>query len=774
MIMRKENSYRIVLAGMLIIPILCLFTACESNLNQKDWGIKAKGHSITIKAGILERNIEIAKHSATTSSVIIEGNNLINNYGYEFSVTLTKASPDIEPQGIEFSNEAGVEQKESVKNQTDALKVDKKNNQANQNVQWINAVKANGEQVNPVFDAVNYSIEKEGEEVHRLTLTYSSNKNEWEGLSAEVIYETYKGFPAIRKWIRFSNKGKNWIKIEDLVIDDIHLTQSYSVKTLLTPEMRGIDPSIVAFHDPLSSRGVIVTSEVPSKPRKIFEDGGTGYHPDYFEWVLGPSESFESEPVFLYGFSGNTYQTTSSISTALDRCVETDFRTFIIKHILPPTGMKKEPGPVFCTWTNYSANINESNMREAADIASNIGFKYFQLDAGWSDTKGGGWAVSTINPNSNKFPDLVGISDYIRSKGMKTGLWYSVFINEKETLENLKEPLLFSLPLIRRSGGLGLSFCFEPSREKYANEIIYLHKKYKADYFKQDLSDVCYGDIARGHESRTLKESYLRGLRGLFASQDKIHEEAPEAWLQLSHEIYWETPGPEADVAVLKHVDSYHAAPNEYWGAGNRSRLVNSDWGLNADSLKQKLIQGSFRSRKLMYEHRGLPLERIEIFGAVTTNFEGSLATSIQDRQVCSWLMGAPLSYSGDLTSLTEENIERYKDRFEKLEALQKKYGIYSYFQYSGVPAPTDEDWHWWGKLNPEGCGVVVVLRGNSGEESRKINIPWVVADKIYQVKGLFLEKDFGIFNGKQLQEGMLTISLDTYGQEILELSDVM
>jgi len=134
--------------------------------------------------------------------------------------------------------------------------------------------------------------------------------------------------------------------------------------------------------------------------------------------------------------------------------------------------------------------------------------------------------------------------------------------------------------------------------------------------------------------------------------------------------------------------------------------------------------------------------------------------------------MGSPLSFSGDLASLTKENIECYRDRFTKLDKLQKKYGIYSFYQFSGVPAPTDESWHWWGKLNPDGYGVVVVLRGNAGDEVRKVNIPWVQPQRKYRLKALFADKDLGIFSGKQLQKGELSLSLKKFGQEIIELSE--
>ena len=635
----------------------------------------------------------------------------------EIGLSLHKASPNIKPEGINYSSKSGVEQSNTEANQTDALSVKKAINKISTDVQWLDSTNISNKNFGELFDYSGYDISTPEKGIQRLLLSFKS-KSELKGLIFKINYEIYDGDPVIRKWVIFENQGNQWLKISDLMLKQFQFSTDYPQRTLLTPAVRGVDPSIVAFSNATASSGLIAVSEIPSKTRHLSVDGSSGYNPDFFEWVLGPNETFESEAVFDYAFFGESYKTVSDTSTALDRCVESSFAAFMNKHIICPVSEDKIVAPVFCTWTNYNSSINQENMMEATDIASKIGFECFQLDAGWSDSSpNGGWAVSTTSPISKKFPDMKGLSDYIQSKNMKIGLWYSVFINEQKADIFENEPVLFSLPLVRRAGGLALSFCYEKSRKKYVDEIVYLNKTYGATYFKQDLSNICYGDFAIGHESRTKKESYLRGLRGLFATQDEILKQSPETWLQLSHEVYWETPGPAADVAVLKHVDSYHASPNEYWGAGKRAELVNSTWDFDVDILKKKLRKGAFRARNIMYNHRGLPLERIEIFGAATTNFKGSLSADIQDRQICSWLMGAPLSYSGDLTSLTPENIELYRDRFAMLKRLNQEYGIYSNFQFSGVPAPTDEDWHWWGKLNTDGCGAVIILRGNSGAD---------------------------------------------------------
>ena len=739
---------------------------------QEGWLISRDKDELIIKAGVLERKIHLNERGGISSAIRIAGKNVLRKPANELTAVLWKASPNEEPKGIAYSSQAGVEQKETIHNQTDALKVVSGQPVVQQQVKWVDSTVVSGPDFDAVFDSYHYSIHTPSPGTTQLILRFrSTQRPEWKHLSLELIYEIYSGYPVIRKWVRWTNNSAQWMKLSHLMVDAISIDPASAVRTPLTPAERGIASSMVSFSDANFEKGVIVASEIPSMLRSLTETGACGYSNDYFEWVLGPSETFESEPVFMYAFNGSTFPTVSASSTAMDRCVEGEYNVFLKKYILRPFSAERILAPLWCSWTNYGAEVNESNMKKAAGVAARMGFRCFQIDAGWYDQgPEGGWAPSSRNPRLTNFPDLRGFSEYLKDKGLKLGLWLSVFRNEKLSDDLSAMPGAASLPLIRRSGGVGMSLA-SSWKDYYANDLIYLHDTYGAVYFKQDLSNICYGDIAMGHESRTLKESYLRGLRGLLSAQDRVHASAPDVFLQLSHEIYWKTPGPPGDVAVLKHADSYHVAPNEYWGAGNRSRLVSNDWKYKPDSLSGALLKGAFRARNLLYSHRGLPLERIEIFGAVTTNFRGSLSPEILDRQVCSWLLGSPLSFSGDLSSLTDQNIAQYRSRFDLLARLQASYGIYAHFQYSGVPAPTDSDWHWWGKLNEQGYGAVVVLRGSGGDESRRINIPWVAKERKYRVRLSFEGKEAGIFTGKQLQEGKLMVRLAPMGQEIIELT---
>ena len=69
-----------------------------------------------------------------------------------------------------------------------------------------------------------------------------------------------------------------------------------------------------------------------------------------------------------------------------------------------------------CNWTNES----EKTLIPLIDKAAELGIEVFCLDDGWQETQG------LWYPADEKFGDkkLQGIFDYIRSKGMKVGVWF--------------------------------------------------------------------------------------------------------------------------------------------------------------------------------------------------------------------------------------------------------------------------------------------------------------------------------------------------------------
>jgi hypothetical protein len=722
--------------------------------------------SAQITAGILTRTLSFKDSNLATTSLAIDGHESLANPARELSFTVSFAEPNQRPKGISPDESATVETTAHFSSGTDTLRIEGGREQAG--VGWSPNLAVWANSWSAYFEPAACRIRRSGTHVAAgvspaaatgsglLVITAQAIPSSLlKGLTVRLCYEVYDGFPVIRKWVEISNGGTRWLKLNKLVIDDLELAAACRHQTPLTPGERGAGPSVIAFGTADGRRGVIAVSEIPSALRETRDTGAMGYSEQLFEWVLGPGETFVSEPVFFLAYSGELHKTISAISTPRDRTVEGVYLDFLRKQV----GVAADKGtietPQWCSWSNFGWALNDGIVRQQAELAARCGFALLLLDSGWQkDTIG-------TEADPTRFPDFAATCRYIHSLGLKLGLWVSCF-------RVADSPDLRSAPLIKRDGGFGMSFA-SPWKEFYAQDLARISRKYGVSYFKQDYTNVKLGDIAEGHESRTRQESLLRGLRGLLVAQDLLRQAAPQVASELTHEIYWGTPGVPCDVAVVKHATAYHIPPNDYAGVGHPKERVRTNWPYEPAKLRQQLLNGCFNARQRFFAHRGLPLYALEYYAAHTVNFRGSLTSAVQERQVCSWLMGVPSTFAGDLASLTEENIACYRRLFTLLQRLEKDYGIYRHFQFSGVPAPTDTDWHWWGKLNGQGCGAVVVLRGSQGADERAVNIPWVLPGRTYQVNGLLAHQPLGRFSGKELQDGALVLKLVHFGQEILE-----
>ncbi len=751
----------IITAALLICPIAVLAA-------EQGYSISQEGDSIVMSAGVLSKTIQVSGGKLRATGLVVDGVELLAGQADEVSLSIARAEPNRNPLEVSTGGGRAIRVEAAQADGTDALAVDaRKDEKDAKQVVWKDERSFAGSTWKSCFNLSNVSIFRPAPGVTRLIVRVRSLKDPiLAGLSINVIYEVYEGYPVIRKWVEIRNNSVNWLRLGELVIDDIQLAPACRSQTLLTPSERGSGASIVAFSREDNRQGLIVASEVPSALRMIRDTGASGYNPEHFEWVLGPAEAFESEPTFVFAFSGEVIQTPSAQSLPMDRAVESGFRSFLKQHLGISPAHQEAPAPQWASWTNFGPNVTDAIVREQAEIAARCGFTLLEVDDGWQTGRLG------RDANPQRFPDMLKTSQYVRSQGLRFGLWVSCF-RERNADDFKALPGAASVPEVRRLNGVAMSFA-SPWHQYFANDLLFLHDYYGVTYFKQDFTNIKFGDLAAGHDSRTRKESLLRGLRGLLESQAVIRRLAPSVANQVTHEIYWGTPGTPCDLAVLKVASLYHIPPNDYSGVGHWKKRagVGKEWArYDPATLRGQLVKGCFNARNRFYAHRGLPLECIEYYGAATVNWKGSLTGEVQDRQVASWLMGAPQVFAGDLASLTRENIERYRQRFETVKRLQREYRVYRNFQYSGVPAPTDTDWHWWGKLNDKGYGAVVVMRGSKGKDQRVINIPWVRPESRYKVTSLFQKKDLGTFTGKQLQAGELSVKLPPLGQEIFELS---
>lgn len=725
-----------------------LFLAgCQAASSTLPWHIKCTAGEFRIHSDLAERRIARDGDNVASTRLAVAGENLLDAPCPEMIVRFRFADPNREPRGMTLEEASRY----------------KKASEFDIGVRWVEPIVIRSDDWAEHFEAPVRPDAGDSPANLLMLRAKAKHSSPLAGVTIGLTYQAHDGHPAIRKRIEVTNESTRWLIIDQLTIDPLRFGDGCAERTPLTPSERGAGSSVVAFSDANHTRGVIAVSETPSALRDIGERGAMGYADEHFEWVLGPGESFDSEWTFVFPFDGERIQTPSAVSTPLDRTVEGPYMRYLENVVGVVAAGRELHAPTWCTWSNMAYNIDDAILRRQVDLAARCGFKMLLIDDGWQRDRHG------TEPHPEKFPDFAATAAYIRSKGLALGLWVSCY-RSPDSPDLREHPNGRSLPLHPRGEGYCMSFASE-WRNFYAADLVGLHRDYGALFFKQDFTNIKYGDIAAGHESRTAKESLLRGLRGLLASQDLIRENAGDVLTQLSHEIYWGTPGVPCDVAMIKHAGTYHMPPNDYGGAGHRREHFDPNWDFDPDSLRKELLGTCFNARRRIYEHRGLPAYALEYYGAHTVNLRGSLTPAVQDRQVCSWLGGCPKLFAGDLRSLTDEHIAHYRRRFDLLERLQGRYGIYRRYQFSGVPRPTDTDWHWWGKLDDTGAGVVVVIRGAEGEPRRRINIPWGPPGRRYKARALLAERDLGDFSSDQLQSGALELDLPPMGQEIIELA---
>lgn len=735
--------------------------------------VEVRGSQLVLKSGLMEKTISLGGGRLVIPSWKVDGEEILTISrppSRGFSLEISRANPNRRPEGMASGSVPPL-----PANQPDAHRLIGRGLFADnrpESVRWEDAVYLSGSGLAAYSGEISHQVSRPAPETVQIEIVIPLMKPEMlAGVQIVLSYELSEEFPVIRKKLTVINRGSHWLRLSRMLIADIEHGVAFNQPVPLSGRSLGVEACLIGYPSTDGRCGVIAGSEVPAGLRWMAESGAMGYSPDLFEWVIGPGESFASEPVFFLGFAGENIRTISGLSAPLDRAVEGALQRFLDRRVVLPAQSLPLIVPQWLTWASFEQNIDDATIRRQAGIAAKAGFAQLLIDDGWQKDRIG------TEVDTRKFPDFAATSKYVRSLGLSLGLWVSAY-------RHADSPDLRDMPdgrvepaIIRRQGSgpiESLSPRFMMSfasrwRDYYARDLVRVWRDFGVNYFKQDLTGIIYGDIAEGHESRTKKESLLRALRGLLASQDAIRRQAPEVVTELTHEIYWGTPGAPCDLAALKHAVQYHTPVND--SRGELPRRSAEARGITAESHRQQLLAGCYDVRQRFFAHRGLPLHRVEYYAIATQNFGGSLTPELQDRQIASMLVGAPLTFTGDLEWLTDDNIAHYRKRFDQLARLQRQYDIYRHFQYSGVPTPTDRDWHWWGKLNGNGMGIVVVLRGSGGAAIRAINVPWVERTRRYRVSALMAGRDLGVITGAQLQDEGVQLSLPLFGQEILEFA---
>ena len=422
--------------------------------------------------------------------------------------------------------------------------------------------------------------------------------------------------------------------------------------------------------------------------------------------------------------------------------------------------IEKKPVFVYNTWEPFLHNINDKMIRELADAAAECGIEEFVIDDGWQDSYGD-WGI-----NRQKFPEgLKSVFDYIKSRGMKPGLWISlgtaesksnVYKNHPEWLVRKADgsPISLHADFDKMYGWETYSMCMTTGWYDYIKGVILnLVKEYGLEYLKGDFAVVTgaytsdktrSGCCATNHPMhKDRNESLLEMYQRTWQLFDDLHKEAPDLFIDCT----FETMGAQQliDLDMCKHAE------------GN--------WLSN---FGEKAPLGSLRVRQMSWWRTPVIPATAMVIGNQRFDdpqFELSLMS----------LAGSLPIVLGDPRLLSTVQRARMKSWADWLRQMETKHDFMSFRQdLAGYGEPAEGNWDGFQRINSEtkSGGIVGIFRQGSPENQRTVTIRFLDPASVYEVRkapsGEFVMNS----TGKELADRGFTVKLDNkYDGAVFEIA---
>jgi alpha-galactosidase len=578
----------------------------------------------------------------------------------------------------------------------------------------------------------------------------------------------YPNSPAIRKSLVVKNLSDNIVKLESVDIEKFEVPGYYPVtfswiyhdygrRRYIGPYDGGKQDALIIVHDMNREQGIVLGNEATGvmKHTSVFFEAqdlcvGLTHKNSLFpfrKWIQ-KGESFETPQVFTMVYN---HQKTPDL--ILNTAVPDFVRKFMGIRL---SELKEKPTFVYNTWEPFYKNINEKLVMELAKAAADAGMKEFVIDDGWQDSYGD-WGI-----DMKKFPDgLKPVFDYIKSLGMKPGLWVSIGSASPESKVYKAHPEWFVLDKNGKPTSLHapddnekFTACFGTGWYDYIKGILLkLSVDYGLEYFKLDFAVVtsaytydhtqsgCYSTNHQGHKDHN--ESLYTNYERLWQLFDELHKAKPELFIDCTFETMGGTQ--LIDYALLKHAEGDWLS-NFEGTAGEKTdiRIRNMAWWRSPAIPATSLVIGNPQMQDADWE------------------------THIKS------IAGALPIMLGDPRKLSETDLKKYRGYADWLQKMESKYSIMSFRQdLAGFGEPMEGMWDGFQRINTEtkSGGILGIFRHGSVEAKRIVTVNYLIPDVIYYVKTME-GKVIETLTGNDLKgKGFETDLEGVYSGELFEIS---
>lgn len=579
----------------------------------------------------------------------------------------------------------------------------------------------------------------------------------------------YPNLPVIRKSLLIKNLDNSEVSVESVDVEKFNISgyhpatfswiySNYGRRKSIGPYEGNMQDALVIVHNMNWESGIVIGNEATGvlKRTSVFWDAPeicsglthkTARYP-FRKWIR-PGESFETPQVFTM-----VYNNCKDPEEILNSAVP----DFVRKHMgIRLSVLKEKPTFVYNTWEPFGKDINEKLVKELAKAAADAGMKEFIIDDGWQDSYGD-WGI-----DYKKFPNgLKPVFDYIKSLGMKPGLWVSVGSASSKSNVFKQHPEWFARDKNGNFANLHIdnavdeirSACYSTGWKDYIKGVLLkLAVDYGLEYLKLDFAVVssayvfdkdnsgCYSTEHVHHKDHS--ESFYANYESMWKLFDELHAAKPNLFIDCT----FETMGglQLIDYAMLKHAEGNWLS-NFEGNAGDKTdlRVRNMAWWRSPAIPATALVIGNPQM-----QDSGWEMHIKSIAGAL------------------------PIML-GDPRKLSPAELKKYKTYADWLQTAQTKYDIMSYRQnLPGFGEPQEGRWDGFQRINTETKtgGIIAVFRHGATESKRTVTINYLDPLKTYRLKSMD-GKVVASSTGKELKTNGIEISIaDLYGGELFEVT---
>lgn len=582
-----------------------------------------------------------------------------------------------------------------------------------------------------------------------------------------IQFLLYPNLPVVRKNLIIKNLAQTTVQLESVDVEKFEVSgywattfswicSDYGRRRSIGPYDGNMQDALLTVHNSDWQQGIVIGNETAGvmKHTSVFWNeeaivsGLTHKDARYpFRKYIQPGEAFTTPQVFTMVYNNHKDP---------DEIMNTSVPDFVRKHLgIRLSELKQKPTFVYNTWVPFKKEINEKLIMELAKSAADAGMKEFVIDDGWADNYGD-WII-----DMSKFPNgLKPVFDYIKSLGMKPGIWVSVGSASPSSKVFKAHPDWFVLDENQQPTNLHIednairTACFGTGWYGYIKDVLMkLSLEYGLEYLKLDFTVVtspyrftknqtgCYATTHPGHTDHN--ESLYTNYEQVWKLFDELHAAKPNLFIDCT----FETMGglQLIDYAMLKHAEG--------------------DWLSNFNGPEAKV---DLRVRNMAWWRSPAMPSTALVIG------NPEMQDTAWDLHIKS-LAGALPIMLGDPRKLSAADFKKYKGYANWLQLMDNRYSIMSYRQdLAGFGEPMEGMWDGFQRINTDTKqgGIIGVFRQGAMESKRVVTINNLNLEKTYRVKKMN-GKRITTKTGKALAiKGFKVVLSKLYDGELFEISE--